>query len=85
MLIFLPLNEKLYIILWFFKVFVSGTYLFAIESAKYYDKNFCTLWNQLVKIMTKALSKSLLQPFIFVFFIAKVKVEILHKSQHKVI
>ena len=40
-----------------FTVFFSGTYLFAVESAKNYDKNFCILWNQLLKIMTMALSK----------------------------
>ena len=65
-----------------FRVFFSGTYLFAVESAKYYDKHFCTLWNQLLKFMIKALIKSLLQPFIFVLFIAKVKVEILHKRSN---
>ena len=41
----------------FFTVFFLGTYLFEVERAKYYDINFCTLWNQLLKCMTMALSK----------------------------
>ena len=48
-------------------------------------KIFLTLWNQLLKIMTSVISKkwrlSLLEPFILVLFIAKLKVEILPSNQ----
>ena len=47
----------------FFTVFFWGTYLFAADSAKYHDKNFYTLWNQVLKSMTKALKTRRLQAY----------------------
>ena len=41
----------------FFTVVFLGTYLFKVERAKYYDRNICTFWNQLLKCMIMTLSK----------------------------
>ena len=66
----------------FFTVFFLGTYLFEVESGKYYNINFCTLWNQLLKCITMALSETRRLQADFSNSITKVKVEILHKKSN---
>ena len=41
-----------------FTVFFTDTSLFTVKSTKYCDRNLCSLRNQVLTFMTKALSKT---------------------------